>query len=382
MSKTNTITSQLAECDKPVETYLYPVVMVIFFASGFAALIYQIIGQRALFAIFGINVEAVTVVVTGFLLGLGFGSLSGGWLSRRRTIPLLALFGLIEIVIGAFGSISLHVFQWVSARTLHLPAIATTAVTLMLVIIPALFMGATLPVLTQYFAPRLMNIGRSVGLLYSTNTLGSAVACFVSAFGLMHLLGMQNSTLVAAAINVLVGATGLSVAYWRSRQSHVAPIDDYPVSEVRDSLSREQKSKLLFACVVSMLAGYVSLSYELIWFRAFLIGTNQSQAFAMVLGAYLGGLAVGSWWVGWYFAAKPANTHALRRYSALERVRLFSASAGRKSRFLRRMGCLRLHHFVSCIRADRDRGHCVSAALSRRLYCGWQGWASPQPRLF
>src|SRR5262249_10159126 len=156
------------------ETFPYPVIVAIFFASGFAALIYQIIWQRALFTIFGTNVEAVTVVVTGFLCGLGFGSLSGGWLSRTSSIPLLALFGLIEIVIGAFGAISLNVFQWTGARTLNLSAIVVTAVMLVLVIIPTLFMGGTLPILTQYFAQRLMNVGRSVGLLYSINTFGSA----------------------------------------------------------------------------------------------------------------------------------------------------------------------------------------------------------------
>jgi spermidine synthase len=307
----NTMTSRLREYDKSAETSLYPVIVAIFFASGFAALIYQIIWQRALFTIFGINVEAVTVVVTGFLSGLGFGSLSGGWLSRRRTTPLLALFGLIELVIGAFGSVSLHVFEWAGARTLHLPAPAATAVTLVLVIIAALFMGATLPILTQYFAKRLMNVGRSVGLLYSINTLGSAVACFVSAFGLMHFLGMQNAVLVAAAINVLVGVTGLSLAYWPNVQTQAAPIDDHPLSDVRDGSAQKQKSNLLFACIVSILIGYVSLSYEVIWFRAFLIGTNESQAFAMILGAYLGGLAVGSWWVGRYFATKRDNTQLL-----------------------------------------------------------------------
>src|SRR5262249_6669660 len=142
------MTSGLARRD---ETSLYPVIFAAFFASGFAALIYQIIWQRALFTIFGINVEAVTVVVTGFLLGLGFGSLSGGWLSRTSTIPLLALFGLIEIAIGAFGAISLDVFQWAGTRTLHLSVIAAAAATLVLVIVPALFMGASLPMLTQYF---------------------------------------------------------------------------------------------------------------------------------------------------------------------------------------------------------------------------------------
>src|SRR5215472_7070284 len=157
----NTMTSRLAESDRLGETFLYPMIVLVFFGSGFAALVYQIIWQRALFTIFGINMEAVTVVVTGFLLGLGLGSLSGGWLSRTSTIPLLVLFGLIEIAIGAFGAISLHVFQWIGARTLHLPGIAATAAVLVLVIIPTLFMGATLPILTQYVVQRTRNVGSS-----------------------------------------------------------------------------------------------------------------------------------------------------------------------------------------------------------------------------
>ena len=51
---------------------------VIFFMSGFPALIYQLVWQRSLFTIYGINVESVTVIVTAFMLGLGLGSLVGG----------------------------------------------------------------------------------------------------------------------------------------------------------------------------------------------------------------------------------------------------------------------------------------------------------------
>jgi hypothetical protein len=91
-----------------------------------------------------------------------------------------------------------------------LPAIVVTAVTLVLVIVPASFIGAALPILTQYFSRRLMNIGRSVGLLYSINTLGSAVAC-------------------------LVGAS-----------QAVSPTDDHPIFEARTALSQKQKPKLLF----------------------------------------------------------------------------------------------------------------------------------------
>ena len=60
-----------------------------FILSGFAALVYQVVWQRARFAIFGINTEAVTVVVTVFLLGLGFGSVVGGHFSRTVRHPLL-----------------------------------------------------------------------------------------------------------------------------------------------------------------------------------------------------------------------------------------------------------------------------------------------------
>ena len=56
----------------------------VFFVSGFPALIYQIVWQRSLFTIYGVDSESIAVVVTAFLLGLGIGSLLGGTLSRTR----------------------------------------------------------------------------------------------------------------------------------------------------------------------------------------------------------------------------------------------------------------------------------------------------------
>ena len=52
------------------------ILCVLFFFSGFPALIYQLTWQRALFRIFGVNTESVTIVVTAFMLGLGLGSLA------------------------------------------------------------------------------------------------------------------------------------------------------------------------------------------------------------------------------------------------------------------------------------------------------------------
>src|ERR1700728_3161973 len=83
------------------------VLCVLFFFSGFPALIYQLTWQRALFRIFGVNIESVTIVVTAFLLGLGLGSLAGGWISRRRQISLLPLLAAVELATATLGIISL-----------------------------------------------------------------------------------------------------------------------------------------------------------------------------------------------------------------------------------------------------------------------------------
>jgi hypothetical protein len=76
--------------------------------------------QRALFRIFGVNIESVTIVVTAVMLGLGLGSLAGGWLSKRCGIPALPLLAAIELVTGVFGSLSLAISDRVGQLALGL----------------------------------------------------------------------------------------------------------------------------------------------------------------------------------------------------------------------------------------------------------------------
>lgn len=52
---------------------------------------------------------------------------------------------------------------------------------------------------------------------------------------------------------------------------------------------------LLIAIVVSALAGFISLSYEILWFRAFSFATGgKADTFGVLLGAFLLGLAFGA----------------------------------------------------------------------------------------
>src|SRR5437016_5771720 len=165
------------------------VLCLLFFFSGFPALIYQLTWQRALFRIFGVNIESVTIVVTAFMLGLGFGSLAGGWLSKRRAIPLLPLLAVIELLTGAFGLFSLAIFDRIGEFTAAWPLPAMAAVNLGLVIVPTLLMGATLPVLVAQLVRHSGNVGSAVGLLYYVNTLGAGAACLFATLLLFPFLG-------------------------------------------------------------------------------------------------------------------------------------------------------------------------------------------------
>lgn len=177
----------------------------LFLLSGVAALIYQVTWQRTLFGVFGVNIESVTIVVTVFMLGLGFGSLVGGRLSRRPPETLPRLFLLCEVAIAGFGAISLPLMQGIGSVTSALPLASTVAVVVGLLFFPTMMMGATLPILVAYVHHAYKHVGRSVGLLYFLNTLGSAIACFATVDLIFVFVGQQVAVIIAALFNATVG---------------------------------------------------------------------------------------------------------------------------------------------------------------------------------
>lgn len=190
------------------------VLLALFFLSGFAALLYQVVWQRVLFSVYGIDIASVTVVVTVFMLGLGMGSLVGGALSERFRSRALLLFALFEAGIGVFGFFSLGLFELVAGRTLDLSRTSTGIVAFLLLLVPTTLMGATLPLLVSYATARSHNVGRSVGMLYFVNTLGAALGAFAAGMFLLGMLGLAMTVNVAAALNVLLGVA--VIGFWRS----------------------------------------------------------------------------------------------------------------------------------------------------------------------
>lgn len=195
---------------------LSAVIHIVFVISGVSALLYQLIWQRSLLVLYGSNTESVAMVVAAFMLGLGLGSIAGGEVSKRPGAPLVLLFSGTELLIGAYGAISLQLFHWVGASTLRAGTLETGLLAFALVFVPTLLMGATLPMLVAYRVNTTGQVGHSVSWLYFVNTLGGGVGAILAGFVLLRHFGLVGSSHLAAGLNLLCALSVLIV--WKLRE--------------------------------------------------------------------------------------------------------------------------------------------------------------------
>jgi predicted membrane-bound spermidine synthase len=271
---------------------------VLFFLSGFPALLYQIVWQRTLFTLFGVNIESVTIVVTVFMLGLGLGSLAGGALSARAGTRLLVAFGVIELSIGAFGAASLWIFHVVASLTAGISLMTTGVAAFGLLLVPTLLMGSTLPLLSEHFVRRTGNVGESVGLLYGVNTLGSAAACLAAAYFVMRWLGESGTVRLAVCFNLFVGISALVL------QRGPAAVEKAHATRAE----RQQTIPLWLGLVLAGVTGFIALAYEIVWYRTYSWAAGgTAMCFAKLLGCYLLGIAGAAGTVRWACRRKLGN---------------------------------------------------------------------------
>ncbi|MFM7683601.1 MAG: hypothetical protein ACKO7P_12795 [Bacteroidota bacterium] len=191
-------------------------IYIVFFISGWAAILYQLLWQRYLFTIFGSNIESTTIIVSAFMFGLGVGSIIGGKLSKKNNNSLLLIFAMVELFIGLFGFFSLQIFDFVGEATMNLNAFGTSIVSLGLVIIPTMLMGSTLPLLVQYFIQYNNNVGETLGKFYFVNTLGSAIGALVATEFIFKLFFMDGTIYFSVSLN-LIAAIVVIYKYTKTR---------------------------------------------------------------------------------------------------------------------------------------------------------------------
>jgi len=269
-------------------------VYIIFAASGAAGLIYQVIWARWLGLVFGNTTVSISIVLSSFMLGLALGS----WLIGRRlhlTKNPIRLYAFIELCIGVFAicfPLLSRAVEWLFTAIVNVdsPFIISFGIRSILAFsllsIPTTLMGATLPLLTDFFKRNPIP-GRSwkVGILYAANTLGAAVGTVLAGFILIELIGVLATTQVAAVFNFAVALVGFKYS--------VKPLP-LPASRAIASRSLDRLGKI--ALVVLTACGAIALASEVLWTRMLetIVG-NSTYAFSMILVVYLVGIGVGSW---------------------------------------------------------------------------------------
>jgi predicted membrane-bound spermidine synthase len=181
-------------------------IVLLFFVSGAAALIYQVCWQRLLFESIGVDMDSVTIIVSTFMLGLGVGSLVGGELADRYPERTLELFALAELATALFGFCSPALIRGAAGVAVQHSAATIAVINFGLLLIPTTLMGATLPILVTRTVRLYRNLGVSVGVLYCSNTLGAALGAALTGWVVLYYMGLAATVDLAAVLNITVAA--------------------------------------------------------------------------------------------------------------------------------------------------------------------------------
>ena len=265
-----------------------------FFASGASAIVCQVAWQRILMTHGGMDTHSTMTTVAAFMLGLGLGNLAGGAVGDRlRRGRCFAAYLLLETAIAGFAWLSPYLLYDVyGGYAQHLDgAWEKFGVELLLLLLPTLLMGATLPVAARALVRSGAESAAIVGRLYGANTLGAAFGgVMMSGPLLLGRVGIAGALRFAGGLNtlaaLLVGAT-LVFRWIRPEQAHA----------VESGTARAEWSRAAFGwTAIYALTGFISLSLETLWFRVLqvlLFGTTFT--FPALLALFLFGVGSGAW---------------------------------------------------------------------------------------
>ncbi len=291
---------------------LFSLILVCFFVSGMTGLIYQILWTRMLVKVIGGAPFAISIVLTIFMGGLGLGSYLASRIIDKITdaLKLVRIYGWLEIIIGIYCLIFPAIL--IAARPLYaffynhlfeyfyLYNFLTFLFCLVLLILPVVCMGATLPILCRFYVQKLSHLGDHVGRLYGLNTIGAALGALLAGFWLIAALGMNGTLAAAVMANILIGIVAIFASKTMSGAAFDRPApprtsSGQPAEPATLPAQKSTRTAVLIALIIFAVSGFCSMAYEVIWTKLLgLIIGPTTYSFTIVLVTFITGLAVGA----------------------------------------------------------------------------------------
>ncbi|WP_338046549.1 fused MFS/spermidine synthase [Polyangium spumosum] len=287
----------------------FSLVVTLFLVSGSTGLLYEVAFGKLLGYVFGATAYAVSTVLAAFMAGLALGAHLGGKRASRIERPLVA-YGVLEIVVGLVVAASPAALEALTAAYVHVAqrapgslAILTAArgaLTALVVIVPTVAMGATLPILSRVVAGEVgAESRRRLSFLYAINTAGGAMGALTSAYLVLPALGVRGTIWAAALANVTIGVTAIVVG---RRGPAAAQSETNETNEAKAERTKEPAPAAEHgayregtALVFAFASGFIVFAAEVVetHLLALLIG-NSAYAFGLMLAVFLVCLAIGA----------------------------------------------------------------------------------------
>jgi len=169
-----------------------------------------------------------------------------------------------------------------------------------LLCLPVICMGATLPILCRFYVRRLSHLGTYAGRLYGLNTIGAALGAFLCGFWLISILSMPGTLVLAVLINGVIGLSCLLVGSKKPETAIDVRQSSQTDTEKVTDVAGYPAAVTIGALVIFAVSGFCAMSYEVIWTRLLgLIVGPRTYSFTIILITFITGLALGSMIFGW-----------------------------------------------------------------------------------
>ena len=266
---------------------LLPWLLLLFFGSGCAALIYEIVWLQLLELVVGSSTVSLSVLLGTFMGGMCLGSFLLPRLISRRFHPL-RVYALLELGLGIFGIAVLYGLPVVAEiySSFHWNGIFFRALVAVVCLLPpAILMGATLPAASRFLESTPRGVSW-MGFFYGGNLLGAVIGCLAAGFYLLRIHDMPTASRVAVMINVSAAV----IAFMLSKKSaHQTPA----VGSTEALTDTMPYSGFIYLAIA--LSGFCALGGEIVWTRLLsLLMGGTVYTFSIILAVFLIGLGIGS----------------------------------------------------------------------------------------